>query len=136
LSRVAIKDSVRADGAPAVTEFWVDSRFTRGGRPFTRLRVRPHTGRKHQIRIHLSYRGHPIVGDKLYGGDEGLYLAFVEGRLSAEEQERLLLPCQALHARELRFSWRGRDLHFEAEPEPWFASFNPDGFGNNSGPAA
>ena len=46
---------------------------------FTLARVVTQTGRKHQIGIHLSHVGHPIVGDKLYGGDENLYLSFVKG---------------------------------------------------------
>lgn len=43
--------------------------------PFTFLRALPVTGRKHQIHIRLAHLGHPILGDKLYGGDEDLYLA-------------------------------------------------------------
>ena len=136
-SRVAIKDCVRPDGAAARTEYWVVRRFERAAapgepgsndaadapRPFTLLRLSPHTGRKHQLRIHLAHLGHPIVGDKLYGGDEDLYLALVEDRLTPEQWSRLVLPHHALHASEVRFTWQGRDQVFRSNPEPWFTEF-------------
>jgi 23S rRNA pseudouridine1911/1915/1917 synthase len=123
-SRVAIKDCVRPDGAPARTEFFVERRFQRAdGSPFSLLRLLPRTGRKHQLRIHLAHLGHPIVGDKLYGGDEDLYLALVEGRLTAEQRAMLLLPHHALHASAVRFAWRGRRWEFRAPPEAWFTEF-------------
>jgi 23S rRNA pseudouridine1911/1915/1917 synthase len=91
--------------------------------PFSLLRLLPRTGRKHQIRIHLSHIGHPIVGDKIYGGDVDLYLALVEGRLTDEQRARLILPNHALHASALRFEWRGRAVEFRCEPEKWFTEF-------------
>jgi 23S rRNA-/tRNA-specific pseudouridylate synthase len=67
--------------------------------------------------------GHPIVGDKIYGGDEDLYLALVEGRLGDEQKRRLILQHQALHARAVRFQWRGRRVEFSCEAEKWFTEF-------------
>jgi 23S rRNA pseudouridine1911/1915/1917 synthase len=122
-SAVAIKDCARADGAPSRTDFEVERRFARAEGEFTWLKVTPHTGRKHQIRIHLAHVGHPVVGDKLYGGDEDLYLALVQDRLTEAHRKRLILPHHALHAREVKFEWQGRETVFRAEPEAWFADF-------------
>ncbi len=79
--------------------------------------------RQHQIRIHLAHLGHPVVGDKIYGGDEDLYLALVEDRLTTEQRGRLILPHHALHAREVRFAWHGEQVAFRAEPERWFMTW-------------
>jgi 23S rRNA pseudouridine1911/1915/1917 synthase len=122
-SLIAVKDAVRPDGAPAQTEFEAARRFTRAEGDFSLLRVWPLTGRKHQVRIHLAHLGHPVVGDKLYGGDEECYLAFAHACLTDAQRARLILPHQALHARAVRFQWRGTETTFCAEPERWFPEF-------------
>ncbi|MEI9959899.1 MAG: hypothetical protein WDM76_01845 [Limisphaerales bacterium] len=87
------------------------------------LKIIPRTGRKHQIRIHLAHIGHSIVGDKLYGGDEDLYLALVQNRLTDGQRARLIFENHALHARSIKLNWRDQPLEFFCKPEKWFNDF-------------
>ncbi len=75
---------VREDGKPAIT--CVEK--IKGNGRITHLQCKLVTGRTHQIRVHLSHIGHPVVGDPLYGGRRGT------GKL----------PCQLLHASRLSFN--------------------------------
>ncbi|MFN3947187.1 MAG: RluA family pseudouridine synthase [Aquificaceae bacterium] len=59
------KFAVREEGKPAKSEVWVVERFTR--QEISLLKVKIHTGRTHQIRVHLSSLGFPILGDSTYG---------------------------------------------------------------------
>lgn len=67
-----IERKVSEDGQYAHTDVEVLRRFERGGQPFSVIRLKLHTGRTHQIRVHMSYIGHPLAGDDLYGGEKGL----------------------------------------------------------------
>jgi 23S rRNA pseudouridine1911/1915/1917 synthase len=103
-SAIWLKQMIHPSGAPAQSQFYVEQRFlrpTRAGEKFSVIRAIPRTGRTHQIRVHLSAIGHPIVGDKIYGPDEHLYLRFIETGWTTELEQRLLLPRHALHSTEL-----------------------------------
>ena len=113
-SAIWLKQMIHEKGAPAVTEFQVERQFVRqnGEREdrFSVVRAIPHTGRTHQIRIHLAHLAHAIVGDKIYGPNEQLYLRFIETGWSEALARKLLLPRHALHSARLRvadeFDWR------------------------------
>ncbi len=122
-SPVAIKDCVRPDGSAAQTHVRLVKRFIRDAKEFALLLVQPRSGRKHQIRIHLAHAGHPIVGDKLYGADERIYLRLVTGELTESDRAQLILSHHALHAGRLEFRWRNREWKFSAEPGEEFCNF-------------
>ena len=99
-SLIWLKQAIHPAGAPARTQLTVERRFFRGAAAdrFSIVRALPQTGRTHQIRVHLSSLGHPVVGDKIYGPDERLYLEFIETGWTPALASRLLLPRHALHS--------------------------------------
>ena len=70
---------------------------------YTLAAVEPITGRKHQIRVHALHMGHHVVGDKLYGPDEGLFLDFIEEGWTEKMAQVLPLNRHALHAYRMTF---------------------------------
>ena len=73
-----------------------------------------------------------VVGDKIYGGDENVYLNFIENGLSREDMEKMLMPRQALHAWILDFSKIYPNLVIKAKIPQDFADFMAE---NNLGNA-
>ena len=63
----------------------------------------PVTGRMHQIRVHLKYAGYPVIGDKMYGDDETIYLDYVKNGDSEQLEERSGFTRCALHSRSFSF---------------------------------
>ncbi len=88
LEKVPLKQKMKVGtGKEAQTEYWVmASGQIPGLDQMTLLRVKLHTGRTHQIRVHLAHIGNPIVGDQVYGN----------------KQDLQLLPRQFLHAHRLK----------------------------------
>lgn len=122
-SAVAVRDAVRPDGSPARTEVRPRRVCRVAGGVFTLVDVVPRTGRKHQIRIHLAHAGFPVVGDKIYGPDETIYLRFVSRSMTEADARALVLPHHALHAARLAFVWRGRAHEYAVEPDAVFRAF-------------
>lgn len=97
----------RGEMREAITEYKVLQRFTdTEGNKFTVLEVRPKTGRTHQIRVHMKYLNHPIVGDALYN-PSGIMLPGITR--------------MALHAKSIEFeSLSGERVKVESKVPPEF----------------
>lgn len=74
----------------------------------------PLTGRQHQIRVHAATHGYPLLGDKLYNGDPGVFMRFKDNKASSEDHEKMQIPRQALHAAALRLVYLGKPKHLIA----------------------
>lgn len=105
--KMAVVDEER--GKHAITHYRIEERMIK----HTLLRVHLETGRTHQIRVHLSWKHHPIVGDKTYGGRLRIPSGLGQTKCDALRQ----FPRQALHAARLSLNhpMTGESLSIEAE---------------------
>ncbi len=100
---------VRPGGPPARTAWTVLERAAK----HTLLSLHPETGRQHQLRVHLSEIGHPIVGDKLYGPErEQPFLDFIDTGMTEALLSRLGHDRQALHAHQVTLTHPLKDEPF------------------------
>lgn len=120
---IKVRRLAGADGQPAVTEF----RRLAGDGARTLVSARPKTGRLHQIRVHLAFLGHPVLGDKLYMNEGAAYMKAVRKELTAEDLLALGAERQLLHAWKLSFEHPtdGRRREFTA-PIPDDFPFLPE----------
>ena len=87
-------------GRPARTDVFVVDTFSH----FDYIRVLTHTGRTHQIRVHMAHVGNPLVGDQLYGGRRSRTAGTQARTKTTFERLMKILPRHALHATRLSFT--------------------------------
>ena len=92
-SKDRVKQTVMANGKEAITHYRAIDRF----KSHTHVKAILETGRTHQIRVHLSYLGHPLIGDPTYGGRVRF------PKKASQELKDGLINCQrhALHSKKL-----------------------------------
>ena len=105
--------AINKKGKPSITEYQLLENF----RYFSWMQFRIHTGRTHQIRVHMKHMGHPIVCDPLYGDGKPVLLSSIKHRYNlskTELEERPMLSRLALHSWKLEFSLGQQPFAFEA----------------------
>jgi 23S rRNA pseudouridine1911/1915/1917 synthase len=106
-------------GKPAVTHYRLVEEFDLA----SKLEVVLQTGRTHQIRVHMSYIGHPVVGDPTYGGRQRAIGRLSSSRKAGARDILHVIPRQALHAYRLTFRHPSTDVSLS------FGSPLPDDMG-------
>jgi 23S rRNA pseudouridine1911/1915/1917 synthase len=107
------KMMIHAKGKISLTDYEVVEKF----KLFTWMKFQIHTGRTHQIRVHMQHLGHPIVCDELYGNPEPIYLSKIKKKYNLakkEDSERPILNRLGLHSASLRFKLNEEEFYFEA----------------------
>ena len=101
--KMAVLKEGQGTARNAVTHYSTLARY----KGFSLVKCELETGRTHQIRVHMAYKGHPLLGDAVYGG----------GKTAFEAANKNLVSGQCLHAKELKLTHpkTGKLMHFECE---------------------
>jgi 23S rRNA pseudouridine1911/1915/1917 synthase len=110
---VIVKSEVSYDRTSQTAETTFIPLISKNGT--TLCRVEPETGRKHQIRVHAEHLEHRIVGDKIYGPDETLYIEFIENGWTERLASALPIQRQALHCYRYDFEFPEGTVSFTAD---------------------
>lgn len=100
-------------GKPSLTDYEVQEQF----RLYSWVRFQIHTGRTHQIRVHMQHIGHSIVCDEIYGDPKPVLLSSIKKNFKlakVAEEEKPILSRLALHSSQLNFSYEGVAYSLEA----------------------
>ncbi len=100
-------------GKPSVTEYQSVESF----KNYSLVRFQIHTGRTHQIRVHMQYLGHSLICDELYGDGQPFRLSSIKRKFNLsknEEEERPLMSRLSLHSHTIKFELKGKEYQLEA----------------------
>jgi 23S rRNA pseudouridine1911/1915/1917 synthase len=125
-TKIHLKRMIHPTGAPAKTHFRVLRSFATESGDFSLVEAQPLTGRTHQIRLHASHAGYPVVGDKIYGPSEDCYLEFIQTGWTPSLEAKLLMNRHALHSSGLGIEWKGKWLEWQIECPQDMKSFESD----------
>lgn len=110
----ASKMMTHAKGKPSLTDYEVLESF----RSYSWVQFHIHTGRTHQIRVHMQHIGHSIVCDPVYGDAKPILLSALKRNFKlakTADEERPILSRLALHSHRLKFVLNGESFELEAE---------------------
>ena len=106
--------TTNAKGKPSVTDYTTQETF----RNYSLVQFQIHTGRTHQIRVHLQHIGHQLVCDELYGDGKPFLLSSVKRKFKLSkntDDEKPLLARLSLHSHLLKFVFNGEQFSFEGK---------------------